>query len=73
MSKKLQDAEIALNDAVTNVARCAQEMSDNASQHSRGDEVYYKIPEEELSELRQALKEWKDATNNFLRATSEES
>lgn len=62
----LEKAKEELDNAVTAVAQAAQEVNDNASQHSRGDETYYKVPEDVLLELRETLKVWKQATQNFL-------
>lgn len=53
-----------LNDAITNVARCAQDLVDNLEdKNNRG---FYLAHTDDVDDLKKALKEWTTATNNFL-------
>lgn len=71
--KRLEDA---LNDAMMNVARCAQELSDGAegipAKRGAPYENGVTVQKEDMDELRDALKVWKEATNDYLTAVGKE-
>lgn len=55
-----------LNEALINVARTAHELSDDASLIMHGDKNYYSVSCDVMAELREAIKEWKEATQAYL-------
>jgi hypothetical protein len=64
LKERLKKADTELGDAVALVARCAQELSDNAVQV---DDTYSVAPED-MVELRNALFNWRTKTEAFLLA-----
>lgn len=64
MGHPLGDAEEALNGALIEVARVAQDISDDASPNL--DSGGFKVHHENMIELRAALSAWKDASNKWL-------
>lgn len=59
----LEKAKQELDDALINVARCAQELAHNASMFTNGD---YKVNSEDMKELKEYISLWNKASNNFL-------
>lgn len=61
-----------LNDAVMNVARCAQELSDGAEQRPANRGAPYEngivCQKDDMDALREALKTWKEVTEKFMDA-----
>lgn len=64
LEKELNTAQRELDDAIIVVARCAQEVSDNARQV----DDTYSVDPEVMVELRNALAHWKACTQKFLEA-----
>jgi hypothetical protein len=62
MSTDLENAERALNDAVLNVAQLARELFDTADYQGPN----FVVEAEMMFDLRDALKEWANASDNFL-------
>jgi len=66
LKERLKKADAELGEAVTLVARCADELSDNAEQV---DDTYSVAPED-MVELRNALFNWKTKTQAYLLAVN---
>lgn len=64
LKERLKKADTELGDAVTLVARCAQDVSDNAVQV----DDTYSVDPEDMVELRNALFAWRTKTEAFLLA-----
>jgi len=64
VAASLDKARTELDDAITEVARAADLLADGASvlRHYQT----YRVDWEDMSELKEALKVWKQATQNFL-------
>ncbi len=67
LKARLKKADRELGDAVVVVARCAQELSDNAEPF---DDLFAVDPED-MVELRNALAHWKKCTQVFLEVVDE--
>ncbi len=63
---ELSEAEINLNDKLVNVARSAQSVSEDAEPQGLTGKGNFLVRQESMEELRESLKEWKDATQAFL-------
>lgn len=68
MSAKTIVAASKLDDALINVARSAQELSDTSEKNLSD----YTVGKEEMEELREALKVWQEKSQEFLKVVSEE-
>lgn len=64
----LEKAKQELDDAVTNVAQAAQMLADDAELAHRSHTPGFNtlVNDESMEELKEALKVWKEKTQNFL-------
>lgn len=64
-----EKAKQELDDAITHVAQSAQMLVDGASQLTKNeyDEFAYIVDSEDLDDLKEACKVWKEKTENFLK------
>lgn len=69
LKARLKKADKDLGDAVVVVARCAQELSDNADTLRLCDA--FAVDPEDMVELRNALAHWKKCTQAFLEVVDE--
>ena len=69
MSAKTIVAASAVDDALIVVARTAQEISDGTILSPDGNHI---VADEDMKELRAALKVWTEKTQEFLKVVSEE-
>jgi hypothetical protein len=67
LEARLKKADAELSAAVVVVARCAEELSDNAATNEFG----FDVEIEAMVELRNALAHWKACTQEFLEAANE--
>jgi hypothetical protein len=64
----IEKAKQELDDAVTNVAQAAQMLADGNQELTKADDDTYSylVHEDDMAELKEALKVWKEKTQNFL-------
>ena len=62
----LEKAKQELDDAVTNVAQAAQMVSDDAEPQGLTGKGNFLVMRDSMLELQEALKVWKEKTQNFL-------
>lgn len=72
MSDKLDKAKEALDNAVTNVAQAAQMVAEANTMTDKFHGEYYVVNKEDMEELKENIKTWKDATQHFLSVVKEE-
>jgi hypothetical protein len=69
----LKETGEALEAALIGVARQAREMVDGATQVDKFHGEHFVVEKEDMEALKDALKQWEDATNKFLEAVKKEN